>query len=153
MIKDAVIEKLFRLIEPIVKERDFELYHLEYVKEFGENYLRVYIDSPRGISLDDCEKVSRPISDMLDTEDPITESYFLEVSSPGIDRILYTDKHLDRYTGSQVLVKLEKLFEGKKQYEGQLTGFDANEVSLLVDDKEFKIPRDKVKIIRLNGEV
>jgi ribosome maturation factor RimP len=153
MVKDDVIEKLFELIEPIVKEKDLELYHLEYIKEFGENYLRVYIESPKGIGLDDCEKVSRPISDMLDAEDPISESYYLEVSSPGIDRILYTDNHLDRYIGSQVLIKLEKLFEGKKQYEGILVDFDSTEVSLTMSNESFKIPRDKVKTIRLNEEL
>ncbi len=153
MISNTVIEKLFNLIDPIVKEKGLEMYHLEYIKEFGENYLRVYIDSPSGISLDDCEKVSRPISDMLDAEDPISESYYLEVSSPGIDRILYTDNHLSRYIGNQVLVKLEKLFEGKKQYEGILAEFDSNELSLSVDDTYLKIPRDKIKKIRLNGEV
>jgi ribosome maturation factor RimP len=153
MIKEDVIERLFKLIEPIVKEKDLELYHLEYIKEFGENYLRVYIESPKGIGLDDCEKVSRPISDMLDDEDPISESYYLEVSSPGIDRILYTDNHLDRYIGSQVLVKLERLFEGKKQYDGILVGFDSTEVSLTISNENFKIPRDKVKTIRLNEEL
>lgn len=153
MIKDAIIEKLFKLIEPIVNENDLELYHLEYIKEFGENYLRVYIESPKGIGLDDCEKVSRPISDMLDAEDPISESYYLEVSSPGIDRMLFTDKHLDRYIESQVLIKLEKLFEGKKQYEGILVGFDSTEVSLTTSNENFKIPRDKIKTIRLNEEL
>jgi ribosome maturation factor RimP len=153
MIKDVVIEKLFKLIEPIVKENDFELYHLEYIKEFGENYLRVYIESPKGIGLDDCEKVSRPVSDMLDVEDPISESYYLEVSSPGIDRILYTDKHLNRYIGSQVSVKLEKLFEGKKQYEGILADFDSAEVSVTISNENLKIPRDKIKTIRLNEEL
>jgi ribosome maturation factor RimP len=153
MIKDVIIEKLFKLIEPIVKENDFELYHLEYIKEFGENYLRVYIESPKGIGLNDCEKVSRPVSDMLDVEDPISESYFLEVSSPGIDRILYTDKHLTRYIGSQVSVKLEKLFEGKKQYEGILADFDSAEVSVTISNENLKIPRDKIKTIRLNEEL
>ena len=153
MIKDDVIEKLFKLIEPIVKGKDLELYHLEFIKEFGENYLRIYIDSPKGISLDDCENVSRPISDILDVEDPISESYYLEVSSPGIDRILYTDRHLSRYIGSPVLVKLEKLFEGKKQYEGILVDFDSNDISLTIDNDNFKIPRDKVKTIRLNEEL
>ena len=153
MIKDVIIEKLFKLIEPIVEENDFELYHLEYIKEFGENYLRVYIESPKGIGLDDCEKISRPVSDMLDVEDPISESYYLEVSSPGIDRILYNDKHLNRYIGSQVSVKFEKLFEGKKQCEGILADFDSTEVSLTISNENFKIPRDKIKTIRLNEEL
>lgn len=153
MIRDAVIEKLFILIEPIVRDKGFELYHLEYVKEFGENYLRVYIDSPQGINLDDCESVSRPVSELLDVQDPISEAYYLEVSSPGIDRVLFTDKHMERYLGNKVLLKLEKLFEGKKQFEGILAGFDSDQVMLKIDDKEFNIPRDKVKSIRLNGEM
>lgn len=151
MIKDAVIEKLFNLVEPIVSEKGFELYHLEYVKEFGENYLRVYIDSPEGITLDDCESVSRPISEMLDTEDPISEAYYLEVSSPGIDRVLYNDSHLSRYNGNEVVVKLAKLFEGKKLYEGVLSGFDSNEIFVSIENQEFKIPRDKIKTVSLKG--
>lgn len=151
MNKNAATEKLYKLIEPIVQEKNFELYHLEYVKEFGENYLRVYIDSPNGINLDDCEKVSRPISDLLDVEDPISEPYYLEVSSPGIDRVLYTEKHLEKYTGYQVLVKLEKLYEGKKQYEGILSSFDSEIILLKVDNNEFKIPKDKIKVIQLNS--
>ncbi|MCM0648587.1 ribosome maturation factor RimP [Clostridium swellfunianum] len=153
MIDNFAIEKLFKLVEPIVTEKGFEFYHLEYVKEFGENYLRVYIDSPKGINLDDCESVSRPISDMLDTEDPISEAYYLEVSSPGIDRALYTDKHLSKYTDSQVLVKLDKLFEGKKQYEGILSDYSSEEITLKINEQDFIIPRDKIKIIRLNGEM
>jgi ribosome maturation factor RimP len=151
MIKEAVIEKLFNLIEPIVKEKNFELYHLEYVKEFGENYLRVYIDSPEGITLDDCETVSRPISDLLDVEDPISEAYYLEVSSPGIDRILYNDNHLSIYNGSEVVVKLAKLFEGKKEYAGILSGFDKDEIIISCENQELKIPREKIKTISLKG--
>jgi ribosome maturation factor RimP len=153
MIKQALIENLFKLIEPIVNEKSLELYHLEYVKEFGENFLRIYIDSPNGITLDDCEKVSRPISDMLDEKDPISESYYLEVSSPGIERILYNEKHFDRYVGNTVLVQLEKLFEGKKKYIGNLIGYNQDEVILEIENTEIKIPRDKIKSISLNGEV
>jgi ribosome maturation factor RimP len=151
MIKEAVIEKLFNLVEPIVKEKNLELYHLEYVKEFGENYLRVYIDSPNGITLDDCESVSRPISELLDVEDPISEAYFLEVSSPGIDRILYNDNHLSTYNGSEVVVKLAKLFEGKKQYEGILSGFSQDDIIINNEGQEIKIPREKIKTVNLKA--
>lgn len=151
MIKEAVIEKLFNLVEPIVKEKNFDLYHLEYVKEFGENYLRVYIDSPNGITLDDCESVSRPISDILDVEDPISEAYFLEVSSPGIDRILYNNTHLSTYNGSEVVVKLAKLFEGKKQYDGVLSDFNQDEIIVNSEGQEIKIPREKIKTVSLKA--
>jgi ribosome maturation factor RimP len=151
MIKEAVIEKLFNLVEPIVKEKNLDLYHLEYVKEFGENYLRVYIDSPNGITLDDCESVSRPISELLDVEDPISEAYFLEVSSPGIDRILYNDNHLSTYNGIEVVVKLAKLFEGKKQYEGVLSGFNQDEIIINNEGQEIKIPREKIKTVSLKA--
>jgi ribosome maturation factor RimP len=153
MINNIITEKLFSLIEPIVKEKDIELYHIEYIKEFGENFLRIYIDSPNGITLDDCEKVSRPISDILDVEDPINESYYLEVSSPGIERVLYTDNHLSRYIGSTVLIKLSKLFNGKKQFEGTLSGFDQEQIAVNTDNDNIKIPRDKIKTINLKGEV
>lgn len=153
MDKNALIEKLFGLIEPIVKDKGLELYHIEYVKESGENFLRIYIESSEGITLDDCEKVSRPVSDMLDVEEPITESYYLEVSSPGIERILYTDAHRSRYIGREVLVKLAKLHEGKKQYQGSLSGFNESEVNLSIDNINFVIPTDKIKTISLVGDL
>lgn len=153
MNKDALIEKLINLISPIVTEKNLELYHIEYVKESGENFLRIYIDSPEGIALDDCEKVSRPVSDLLDIEEPITESYYLEVSSPGIERILYTDSHLTKYIGNEVQVKLLKLLEGKKEYEGRLVNFNSEEIIIFYEDNNFNIPKDKIKTISLKGDM
>jgi ribosome maturation factor RimP len=153
MNKDALIEKLINLISPIVTEKNLELYHIEYVKESGENFLRIYIDSPEGITLDDCEKISRPVSDLLDIEEPITESYYLEVSSPGIERILYTDSHLTKYIGNEVQVKLLKLLEGKKEYEGRLVNFNSEEIIIFYEDNNFNIPKDKIKTISLKGDM
>ena len=116
MKNNMLIERLKGLIAPIVNEKGLELYHLEYVKENGENYLRIFIDNTSGISLQDCENVSRAVSDLLDTEDPIEDAYYLEVSSPGIDRALYTEEHLKRYTNSTVIIKLSSLLNGKKIY-------------------------------------
>lgn len=153
MNNEALIEKLINLITPIVNDKNLELYHIEYVKESGENFLRIYIDSPNGITLDDCEKVSRPVSDLLDIEEPIPDSYYLEVSSPGIERILYNDTHLSKYIGSEVNVKLLKLFEGKKVYEGSLISYNSEEVIISFDDKNLSIPKDKIKTISLKGDM
>jgi len=150
MKKDLLMKKLKDAIEPIVAGLNYELYHMEYVKEAGEYYLRIYIDSENGITFEDCEKVSRRISEALDSSDPIEEAYYLEVSSPGIERGLYTDAHLERYTGSEVNVKLEKLFEGKKVFKGRLHRFDENTVTLMVDDAEVSIPRDIIKGINIS---
>lgn len=152
MNNEALIEKLRSLITPIVKEKNLELYHIEYVKESGENFLRIYIDSPEGITLEDCEKVSRPVSDILDIEEPITDPYYLEVSSPGIERILYTDSHLAKYIDNEVEVKLLKLYEGKKQYEGSLVNYNSEEIIIFLEDNNFIIPKDKIKTISLKGD-
>ncbi|WMJ82026.1 ribosome maturation factor RimP [Clostridium sp. MB40-C1] len=152
MDKNVLLDKLNELVTPIVEQLGYELYHIEYVKEQGENYLRVYIDKKEGISLEDCEKVSRRLSDMLDEEDPIADGYYLEVSSPGIERILYTDKHLNRYINNIIMIKLSKLFDGNKKYEGNLVSFDNEIVQIEAEGKLISVPRDRIKRIILKGE-
>lgn len=152
MKQEISIEKFFKLIEPIVIGNNLELYHIEYIKEAGENYLRIYIDRPEGITFEDCEKVSRAVSEILDIEDPIQDFYYLEVSSPGIDRILYTDNHLQKYIGSKVVIKLSKLFEGKKVYEGNLISFSAEDIIINSDDIDISISRENIRSVSLKGE-
>lgn len=152
MKNDILVDKLSQLIEPIVEQLNYELYHVEYIREQNENYLRVYIDKVEGISLEDCEKVSRKLSDMLDEEDPISDSYYLEVSSPGIERILYNDKHLQKYLNHLVTVKLSKLFEGNRKYEGKLLNFSTESIEIEDEDTAISIPRNKIKRIILKGE-
>lgn len=150
---DFLIEKLVVLIKPIVEEKGYEFYHLEFVKENNENYLRVYIDSSEGITLDDCEKVSRAVSDLLDVEDPITDSYYLEVSSPGLNRGLYTDEHIKRNLGNKVLVKLTKAINNKKSFDGVLLEVTDLDLKLHIEGEDLVIPRDKIKAINLEGEI
>lgn len=152
MQNNIIVDRLNELIEPIVSSLNYELYYLEYIKEQNEYYLRVYIDKADGISLEDCEKVSRKISDMLDEKDPISDSYYLEVSSPGIERILYNDKHLNKYLNNTVIVKLAKLINGKRVYEGNLLSFDDNTVIIEVEGSNLIIERNKIKKIILKGE-
>lgn len=146
---DVIINKLKDLIEPIVVEKGLKLYHIEYVNEEGNNFLRIYIDNENGISLDDCEKVSRPISDLLDIKDPISDSYYLEVSSPGINRILYTDVHFNTYLGHIVTVKLISLYNGKKIMTGKLLSFNENELKIFEEDRDIIIPRNIIKTVNL----
>jgi len=149
MKNDTLIQKLRKITEPIVEENNCELYHIEYVKEAGENFLRIYIDSSNGISLEDCEKVSRATSEILDVEDPITDSYFLEVSSPGIERILYSDNHLQKYIGHNVLLDLNSLYEGKKKLEGSLLAFSDVQIEIEYDGNNISIPKEKISIVNL----
>lgn len=149
---DVLVQKINDLVRPIVEERGYILYHVEYVKEAGENYLRIYIDKEDGgVGLSDCEMVSRRVSELMDENDPIEDKYFLEVSSPGIFRTLFTDEHLERYTGEQVDIKTKSVFKGKKKLTGILKSFDINNINLNVDGEEIEIPREKIKIVNLNN--
>jgi len=149
MKNDALLQKLRKIAQPIVEKNNCELYHLEYVKEAGENFLRIYIDSSSGISLEDCEKTSRGMSEILDVEDPITDSYCLEVSSPGIERVLYEDNHFKKYIGQNVLVNLNSLYEGKKKLEGNLLGFSDVQIEIQHDGNNISIPKEKISIVSL----
>ena len=113
--------KVEDLVTPKIEKLGYEVYDVEYVKE-GKNYfLRIYIDSPKGIDLNDCEKVNNEIMDLLDEADYIKEQYFLEISSPGIEKILRKDKHLKNNIGAEINIKLFKKDEnGKKEYHGIL---------------------------------
>ena len=150
MKNQALIEKLNKLTLPIVQSNGFELYYLEYVKEGGENIFRVYIESENGIALDDCVKVSRAISDMLDVEDPITDEYNLEVSSPGVFRTLFTEEHIRRYLDNPVILTLKSLINGKKKYEGILRELNEENLVLVVEGKDVEIPREKISFVNLN---
>lgn len=147
------INKLNELIKPVVNRLGFELYYIEYVKEDGENFLRIYIDSNKGISLDDCEKVSRHVSDLLDETDPINESYSLEVSSPGIFRTLYNDDHFNKYMNYDVDVTLNIPYKGMGKYTGKLAGFTESILNIKCSNEIYDIPRNTIKSVTLSGEL
>lgn len=151
--KELLLENLNKLIEPLVISLGYELYFIEFVEEDGENYLRIYIDKEDGITLEDCERVSRPLSDMLDIEDPVPESYYLEVSSPGIYRGLFNDKHLNKYIKDVVSIKIKGVFEDKRSFKGILEVFDNDYIYISIDNNQIKIPRDKINSINLEGSL
>lgn len=140
-------EKTENLISNTIKELGYELYDVEYVKEGKDYFLRVYIDSNNGIDLNDCEKVSESITELLDKEDYIKEQYFLEVSSPGIERTLRKDKHLNANIGNEIQIKLFKPMEGQKQYKGILKAFDNHSITIL-DNAEINIDRKNISQIK-----
>lgn len=141
----SIENKVENLIQEKVEEIGYDLYDVEYVKE-GKNYfLRVYIDNEKGISLEDCEKVSNEINPLLDEANIIAEQYFLEVSSPGIERVLRKDKHLEKNIGKEVEVKLFKKDEkGNKSYTGILNDFSEEKVKI----EETEISREDIAQIK-----
>ena len=141
-------EKIENLIEGKVQELGYSLYDVEYVKEGKDYYLRIYIDNEQGITLDDCELVSNNITDILDKEDYIKDQYFLEISSPGVERVLKKDKHLKNNIGANVQVKLFKPHEGKKQYVGKLIGFNELNIEIEADAQIIEIERKNIGQIK-----
>lgn len=141
-------EKVEDLITSKIEDLGYSLYDVEYVKEGKDYYLRVYIDKENGIDLNDCELVSNNITEILDQADYIKEQYFLEVSSPGIERVLKKDKHLQENLENKVSVKLFKPIENQKQYVGILKSFDVENVEIENLDKIIKLPRTNIAQIK-----
>ena len=143
-------QKTEKLLEPILKENNFELYDVEFVKEAGTFYLRAFIDKEGGININDCELVSRRLSDLLDEKDFIPDAYILEVSSPGLGRALKKDKHFEKSIGEEVEVKLFKAIDKQKEFTGYLESFN-DEVIVISDEEENEIEfeRSNVASVRL----
>ncbi len=137
------------MLMPLMEEHSFELVDVEYVKEAGNWYLRAYIDKKGGINIDDCELISRALSDMLDEQDFIEEAYILEVSSPGLGRPLKKDKDLQRSIGEEVEVRTYRAIEKQKEFTGVLKRFDEDSVTIEVEEKEMSFARKDIALIRL----
>jgi ribosome maturation factor RimP len=135
-----------------VEAEGYELVDLEFVKEYQNWILRVFIDHSDGIGLDDCEKVSKALSSALDEGDPISQQYVLEVSSPGLDRPLKSEKDFERFKGHRIKVKTYTPFEGRKNLEGLLVGLIDEKIVLVFEEEEKGIPRDQVASVRLVPE-
>lgn len=143
-------QKTERLIQPLVEKNNFELVDVEYVKEAGNWYLRAYIDKEGGITVDDCEIISRELSDLLDKGDFISEAYILEVSSPGLGRQLKKDKDFARSIGQDVEIKLYKAIDKQKEFFGILKKYDDDNITIETEDNiELKLARTDIAIIRL----
>ena len=147
--EQVATELALKVTEPL----GLELVDVEFVKEGCEYYLRFYIDKEGGVDINDCEAASRKISDLLDEKDPISEAYILEVSSPGLFRVLKKDKDLERSIGKIVLVKFFKAIDGEKQIRGELESFDSSAISVRVEGASRTVQRDNVAKISLDPDL
>lgn len=144
-----VTEIAAELAQPFVEAAGCTLWDVEYVREAGTWFLRVYIDNPDGVNIDQCEAVSRPLSDALDEADPIEGSYTLEVSSAGADRALKKPEHFAQFMGEEVEVKLYRPRDGSKVFHGILTGYENGDVTISVRGTEMTFPKKDIALTRL----
>ena len=145
-----VTDAVAALALPVVEGAGCALWDVEYVKEAGSWFLRVYIDKEGGVSIDDCEAVSRPLSDLLDEADPIEGSYTFEVSSAGADRPLKKPEHFARFQGAEVEVKLYRPREGRKEFAGRLGPCSDGQVVLELEGGEAVFAKQEIALVRLH---
>ena len=137
-------EKIEELVTKPINDLGYRVYDVIYATEGKDNYLRIFIDNNAGISLDDCEKVNDAITDMLDEANYIKDQYFLEISSPGVERHIRKDSQLEEHREKEITVKLFKPIDKQKEFTGVLKDFSEDEIILSVDEKEIKIPRSTI---------
>lgn len=154
-LSDSAREQLFQSIERIVDYEGMELVDLEFKREGRRWILRIYIDRPGGVRLDDCADISNQVGMMLDVEDIIPHSYALEVSSPGLDRPLKRREDFERFQGKLVRIRLADAREGRKKFVGRLEGVEGEEVILNVaaEGKSYRLPLDEIQSARLEVEL
>ena len=150
MTRKGIEEKVTAMLHPIVDPMNIEIYDVEYVKEGQDMYLRAYIDKEGGVNINDCEAVSRPLSDALDKDDFIEEAYILEVSSPGLTRALKKERDYERNKDKPVEVHTYKPIDKCKEFIGDLKGWDDEKVILDVGEKEelIEIPKKSISVIK-----
>lgn len=144
-----IVKTVWSLAEPVVKGLGCELWDVEYIKEAGSWFLRVYIDKDGGVSISDCEAVSRALDTLLDEHDPIEESYVFEVSSAGAERELKRPSDFERFMGENVEVKLYKAVDGQKTFVGKLTGYSEGGVTIEASENQISFDKGQVANVRL----
>ena len=143
-------EKIQALAEPVVREEGCSLWDVEYVREAGTWYLRLYLDKEGGVGIDDCERISRRLDPILDEADPIPESYVFEVGSAGAERELKRPSDFEQFMGSEVEIRLYQPLDGKKSWVGTLSGYNGGDVSLAVGKEERTFQKAQVAQVRLH---
>jgi ribosome maturation factor RimP len=141
------------MLQSTVAALGYELWGVEHTAQGKHSVVRVYIDSPAGITVDDCAVVSGQVSSILDVEDPIAGEYTLEVSSPGMDRLLFKLEQYSGYLGETVEVRLRSPFEGRRKFKGILKGIEGDDIVIQVDDHEFLLPYGAIEKARVQPRV
>jgi ribosome maturation factor RimP len=138
------LEQLQAMLAPVVEALGYQCWGVEFLSQGKHSLLRIYIDHANGILVEDCERVSRQVSGVLDVEDPISSEYTLEVSSPGMDRPLFRLEQFQAHAGEQVKIKLRQPFDGRRNFQGLLRGVEEQDVVVLVDEHEYLLPIDSI---------
>lgn len=146
-------QELFQLLEPSVVALGYELWGVEYLSQGKHSVLRVYIDAKDGISVEDCARTSGQLSGILDVEDPIAGEYTLEVSSPGMDRLLFRLEQYLEFAGETVELRLRRPFEGRRNFKGVLRGIEGEDVVVQVDDHEYLLPYSAIEKARIHPRI
>lgn len=148
MAGENIETKVENLVEPIIQNLGYELYDVIYIKEGKDYYLRIVIDKSNGIDLNDCEKVNNSINDVLDEVDYIKEQYFLEVSSPGVERLLRKKEHFEKQIGNKISVKLFKAIDKQKEIVGILESYNQEELVIKQEDKIINVEVKNIAIAK-----
>jgi ribosome maturation factor RimP len=151
--KVNIVERVAEIAEKLAAELELELWDVQFLKEGASWFLRIFIDKSPAVSIEDCEKMSRSIDKILDKEDFIKQSYYLEVSSPGIERELKNEKHFLKYVGQKIKLHLFKALNGAKEIEGELLGFEDDVIKIKAMDTEMEIKKESCSKIRLIAEI
>ena len=138
-------DQLTEMIQPVVEGLGCELWGIERQSSGSNSTLKVYIDAERGVDIEDCARISRQVSSLLDVEEPLLGEYTLEVSSPGMDRKLFRLDQFEAFEGATVRIQLKKAFDGRVKYSGLLRGVDGDEIILLIDDAEILFPIEVIE--------
>ena len=144
---------LTALIEPVISAMGYKLWGVEYLGQGKHSILRVYLDKAGGVNIEDCAQASRQISSLLDVEDPITGEYTLEVSSPGLDRVLFSLEQFQEYAGYHAKRRLTESFEGQRNFTGQIKTVRDDEIVLIIGDEEYSLPYELIEKANLISQV
>lgn len=145
----AITDQIEQLIEAPIESLGYQLIGVEYIQGGQSPVLRIYIDAEQGIGIEDCERVSHQVSGVLDVEDPIKQAYMLEVSSPGFDRPLFKPRDFERFVGSQAKISMKLPVNGRRNFSGELQGFDNGDILVEVDGEVYALPLAKLAKARL----
>lgn len=145
----AKVDELKALLEPVVTGLGYQFWGVEYIARGKHSLLRVYIDHEDGINVDQCAEVSHQVSAVMDVEDPISQNYTLEVSSPGMDRPLFTLEQFAAYVGQRIDVRLRAPFEGRRKFKGVLTAIEDGDICITLDGSDYLLPLESIEMARL----
>ena len=149
--KNNTVSKVEEIVSPFAKDLGLELWDIRFVKEGTDWYLRIFIDKDGGVSIDDCVDLSHAITKPLDEADPISQSYILEVSSPGIERELVTDRHFEKFIGSDVMLRLIRPIDKVRDFSGRLMSYEDGVITVMTEEgKELKVNKKETSYVKLD---